>query len=49
MSFTGDDDRGVFDPDEEFALRETLEQCSDLTFEVDRVVAHDTAHILPLV
>lgn len=36
-------------PTTEFALRETLEQCPDLTFEVDRVVAHDAEHVLPFV
>ena len=36
-------------PTNEFALRETLEQYPDLTFEVDRVVAHDAEHVLPFV
>lgn len=36
-------------PAEDFALRETLERRPDLEFEVDRVVAHDTAHVMPFV
>ena len=36
-------------PTEEFALKETLERCPDLTFEVDRVAAHDPAHVMPFV
>lgn len=36
-------------PATDFALRETLERCPDLEFEVDRVVAHDTARVMPFV
>lgn len=36
-------------PAEDFALRETLERRPDLEFEVDRVVAHDTARVIPFV
>ena len=36
-------------PTEEFALRETFERRPDLVFEVERVVAHDTAHVIPFV
>ena len=36
-------------PTENFALRETLERRPDLEFEVDRVVAHDTARVMPFV
>jgi predicted DNA binding protein len=36
-------------PTEEFALRETLEHRPDLEFEVDRVVARDTARVMPFV
>lgn len=36
-------------PAEEFALRETLEHRSDLKFEVDRVVAHETTRVSPFV
>ena len=36
-------------PTEEFALQETLERRPDLVFEVERVVAHDTAHVIPFV
>jgi predicted DNA binding protein len=36
-------------PTEEFALRETLERRPNLVCEVERVVAHDTAHILPFI
>lgn len=36
-------------PTEQFALRETLDRHPDLTFEVDRVVAHATARVMPFV
>jgi predicted DNA binding protein len=36
-------------PTEEFALRETLERRPDLVCEVERVVASDTAHIIPFI
>lgn len=36
-------------PLEEFALRETLERRPDLVFEVERVVAHDTTHVMPFI
>lgn len=36
-------------PAEEFALRETLERLPDIEIEVDRVVAHETTHVLPFV
>lgn len=36
-------------PAEEFALRETLERLPEIEIEVGRVVAHDTAHVLPFV
>lgn len=36
-------------PTDEFALRETLERRPGLVCEVDRVVAHDSAHIIPFV
>jgi predicted DNA binding protein len=36
-------------PAEEFALRETLECRPNLVCEVERVVAHDTAHIIPFI
>ena len=34
-------------PAAEFALSETLERRPDMVFEVDRVVAHDTTHVVP--
>jgi predicted DNA binding protein len=36
-------------PAEDFALQETLERRPELEFEVDRIVAHDTAHVTPFV
>ena len=36
-------------PAEEFALRETFERRPDLVCEVERVVAHDTTHIIPFI
>ena len=36
-------------PAEEFALRETLERRPELVCEVERVVAHDTTHIIPFI
>lgn len=36
-------------PTEQFALQETLDRRPDLTFEVDRVVAHATARVMPFV
>jgi predicted DNA binding protein len=36
-------------PAEQFALRETLERRPDLVCEVERVVAHDTTHIIPFI
>ena len=36
-------------PAEEFALHETLERRPDLTFEIDRVVAHNTTQVVPFV
>ncbi|WP_049998562.1 helix-turn-helix domain-containing protein [Halococcus sediminicola] len=36
-------------PIAEFALSETLERQPDMVFEVDRVVAHDTTHVVPFV
>ena len=36
-------------PAAEFALYETLERRPDMVFEVDRVVAHDTNHVVPFV
>lgn len=36
-------------PAEQFALRETLSRRPHLKFEVDRVVAHDTARVMPFV
>ena len=33
----------------EFTLRETLDRRPDLVFEVERVVAHETAHVIPFV
>jgi hypothetical protein len=36
-------------PAEEFALQETLERRPELVCEVERVVAHDTTHIIPFV
>jgi predicted DNA binding protein len=36
-------------PAEEFALWETLERRPDLVCEVERVVAHDTTHIIPFI
>ena len=36
-------------PAAEFALYETLERRSDMVFEVDRVVAHDTTRVVPFV
>ena len=36
-------------PTEEFALRETFDCRPDLVFEVERVVAHETAHVIPFV
>ncbi|WP_049902499.1 bacterio-opsin activator domain-containing protein [Halococcus agarilyticus] len=36
-------------PTAEFALSETLERRPDMVFEVDRVVAHDTSHVVPFV
>ena len=36
-------------PAEEFALQETLERRPDLEFEVDRVVAQETARVTPFV
>jgi predicted DNA binding protein len=36
-------------PTEQFALRETLDRRPDLRFEVDRVVAHATARVMPFV
>ena len=36
-------------PTAEFALSETLERRPDMVFEIDRVVAHDTSHVVPFV
>jgi predicted DNA binding protein len=36
-------------PTEQFVLRETLDRRPDLRFEVDRVVAHATARVMPFV
>ena len=36
-------------PTAEFALSETLERRPDMVFEIDRVVAHDTTHVVPFV
>jgi predicted DNA binding protein len=36
-------------PAEEFALRETLERRPELVCEVERVVAHNTTHIIPFI
>lgn len=36
-------------PAEEFALYETLERRPELTFEIDRVVAHNTTQVVPFV
>jgi predicted DNA binding protein len=36
-------------PAEEFALQETLERRPELVCEVERVVAHDTTHIIPFI
>ncbi|WP_227380508.1 bacterio-opsin activator domain-containing protein [Haladaptatus halobius] len=36
-------------PAEQFALRETLSRRPHLKFEIDRVVAHDTARVMPFV
>lgn len=36
-------------PTKQFTLHETLEQCPDLEFEVDRVVAQDADHVTPFV
>ena len=36
-------------PTAEFALSETLERRPDMVFEVDRVVAHNTTHVVPFV
>ncbi|WP_231188314.1 bacterio-opsin activator domain-containing protein [Haladaptatus sp. DYF46] len=36
-------------PAEEFALSETLERLPEMVFTIDRVVAHDTEHVLPFV
>jgi hypothetical protein len=36
-------------PAAEFALYETLERRPDMVFEIDRVVAHDTTHVVPFV
>ncbi|WP_049997343.1 helix-turn-helix domain-containing protein [Halococcus sediminicola] len=36
-------------PADEFALRETLERRPELVCEVERVVAHDTTHIIPFI
>lgn len=36
-------------PVEEFALRKTLERLPEIEIEVDRVVAHETTHVLPFV
>ena len=36
-------------PTEQFALQETLDRRPDLEFEVDRVVAHATARVMPFV
>lgn len=47
--FVHADDCGVLHSDEDFALQETLERRPDLEFEVDRVVAHDTARVMPFV
>lgn len=36
-------------PTNEFALSETLERRPDMVFEIDRVVAHETTHVVPFV
>ncbi|WP_227379708.1 bacterio-opsin activator domain-containing protein [Haladaptatus halobius] len=36
-------------PAEEFALSETLERLPEMMFTIDRVVAHETDHVLPFV
>ncbi|WP_255169856.1 bacterio-opsin activator domain-containing protein [Natrononativus amylolyticus] len=36
-------------PVEEFALTETLERLPEMVFRIDRVVAHDTDHLMPFV
>ncbi|EMA46690.1 helix-turn-helix domain-containing protein [Halococcus saccharolyticus] len=36
-------------PVEEFALYDTLERRPDMVFEIDRVVAHETTHVVPFV
>ena len=36
-------------PAAEFALYETLEQRPEMTFEIDRVVAHETTYVVPFV
>ena len=36
-------------PAEEFALYETLERLPNLDIEIDRVVAHETTHVMPFV